>query len=140
MSPKGRSTSSHVTSVTDASLNTLSIDGMRVPSPEPSARQTPMDVIPSDMVAAIQVSKTLTPDLDADAIGGNVNLITRTARAGAPVVSLTAAGGQNRINDGGIQNFTGFAGNRFGADGKLGVVIGGNYYQNDRGSQNFEQG
>jgi len=124
----------------DASLNTLSIDGMRVPSPEPSARQTPMDVIPSDMVAAIQVSKTLTPDLDADAIGGNANLITRTARAGAPLISLTAAGGQNRINDGGIKNVTGFAGNRFGTDGKLGVVIGGNYYQNDRGSQNFEQG
>src|SRR5262245_45989557 len=124
----------------DASLNTLSIDGMRVPSPEPSARQTPMDVIPSDMVAAIQVSKTLTPDLDADAIGGNANLITRTARVGMPLVSLTAAGGQNRINNGGIKNVTGFAGKRFGPDGKLGVVVGGNYYQNDRGSQNFEQG
>lgn len=124
----------------DASLNTLSIDGMRMPSPEPSARQTPMDVIPSDMVAAIQVSKTLTPDQDADAIGGNANLITRTARAGMPVASLSAAGGQNKINNGGIKNLTGYLGSRFGADDKLGVVLGGNYYQNDRGSQNFEQG
>ena len=124
----------------DASLNTLSIDGMRVPSPEPSARQTPLDVIPSDMVAAIQVSKTLTPDLDADAIGGNANLITRTARAGMPIASLSAAGGQNKINNGGIKNYTGYFGSRFGADNQLGVVVGGNYYQNDRGSQNFEQG
>jgi outer membrane receptor for ferrienterochelin and colicin len=38
---------------TNATLNTLSIDGMRVPSPDPGTRQTPMDVIPSDMVAAI---------------------------------------------------------------------------------------
>jgi TonB-dependent receptor len=124
----------------DASLNTLSIDGMRMPSPEPSLRQTPMDVIPSDMVAAIQVSKTLTPDLDADAIGGNANLITRTARAGMPIGSLSIAGGQNRINSGAIKNYTGYVGSRFGTNDKLGVVIGGNYYQNDRGSQNFEQG
>ena len=123
----------------DASLNTLSIDGMRVPSPEPSLRQTPMDVIPSDMVAAIRVSKTLTPDLDADAIGGNANLITRTARAGMPIGSFSAAGGQNRINDGNIKNFTGYVGSRF-YDNRLGVVAGGSYYQNDRGSQNFEQG
>ena len=81
----------------DASLNTLSIDGMRMPSPEPSARQTPMDVIPSDMVAAIQVSKTLTPDLDADAIGGNANLITRTARSGMPLGSQHNPGTSSRI-------------------------------------------
>ncbi|HTE47194.1 MAG TPA: TonB-dependent receptor [Gemmatimonadaceae bacterium] len=124
----------------DASLNTLSIDGMRTPSPEPAARQTPMDVIPSDMVAAIQVNKTLTPDLDADAIGGNANLITRTARTGMPVASFSAAGGQNRINDGGIKNVTGYVGSRFGTNDRLGVVVGGSFYQTDRGSQNFEQG
>ena len=124
----------------DASLNSLSIDGMRMPSPEPSLRQTPMDVIPSDMVAAIQVNKTLTPDLDADAIGGNVNLITRAPRSGMPIVSFNAAGGQNRINDGGIKNFSGYAGRRFGPEDKIGIVFGGNYYQNDRGSQNFEEG
>ena len=57
-----------------------------------------------------------------------------------PIGSLNIAGGQNRINDGGIKNYTGYVGSRFGTNDKLGIVLGGNYYQNDRGSQNFEQG
>jgi outer membrane receptor protein involved in Fe transport len=38
-----------------------------------------MDLIPSDMISTIEVNKTLTPDMDADAIGGSVNLITRAS-------------------------------------------------------------
>lgn len=125
---------------TSASLNTLSIDGQRMPSPDPTTRQTPMDVIPSDMVAAIQVSKTLTPDMDGDAIGGNINLVTPSPRAGMPMFSLNLAGGQNRINDGALKNASGLVGSRFGPDQKFGIVLGGNYYQNDRGSQNYEMG
>ncbi|MEO7998286.1 MAG: TonB-dependent receptor [Gemmatimonadaceae bacterium] len=125
---------------TSASLNTLSIDGQRMPSPDPGTRQTPMDVIPSDMVAAIQVNKSLTPDLDGDAIGGNINLITPTPRTGMPLFSLNIAGGQNIINKGALKNFSGLAGRRFGPDNKIGIVVGGSYYQNDRGSQNYEMG
>ncbi|MEO8334437.1 MAG: TonB-dependent receptor [bacterium] len=125
---------------TNATLNTLSIDGMRMPSPDPGTRQTPMDVIPSDMVASIQVNKTLTPDMDADAIGGNVNLVTPSPRSGMPVVSLNVAGGQNMINGGKLKNASGFLGRRFGDNDKLGILAGGSYYQNDRGSQNYEMG
>lgn len=125
---------------TNASLNTLSINGMRMPSPEPGTRQTPMDVIASDLISAIQVSKTLTPDMDADAIGGNVNLITPTPRGGAPTFALNLAGGQNQINNGLLKNFSGQAGRRLGPQDRFGILVGGSYYQNDRGSQNYEMG
>lgn len=125
---------------TNATLNTLSIDGQRMPSPDPATRQTPMDVIPSDMVAAIQVNKTLTPDLDGDAIGGNINLVTPSPRSGMPLFSLNIAGGQNRINNGALKNVSGLVGSRFGPNNKFGIVLGGSYYQNDRGSQNYEMG
>jgi TonB-dependent receptor len=123
---------------TNADLNSMSLNGMRVSTPEQNNRQLPMDVIPSDQAAAIQVSKTLTPDMDADAIGGNVNIVTRTARAGQKLLNVTTAGGQNQLGGGALLNLGFNAGQRFGASQKFGAMIGGTYYRNDRASQNFE--
>ena len=41
----------------------------REPSAEGGNRIVQLDLIPSDMIQAIEVNKTLTPDMDADAIG-----------------------------------------------------------------------
>lgn len=64
---------------TEARLNSTQINGNNIPSPEDDNRNVSLDVIPSDLLGAIEVSKTLTPDMDADAIGGSVNLITKNA-------------------------------------------------------------
>lgn len=37
-----------------------------------------MDLIPTDMIQMIEVNKTVTPDMEGDAIGGSVNLVTRS--------------------------------------------------------------
>jgi len=123
---------------TNADLNSMSLNGMRVSTPEQNNRQLPMDVIPSDQAAQIQISKTLTPDMDADAIGGNVNIVTRTARANQPLLNFTAAGGQNQLGGGALVNLGLNAGKRFGASQKFGAMFGGTYYRNDRASQNVE--
>ncbi|MCU0624074.1 MAG: carboxypeptidase regulatory-like domain-containing protein, partial [Gemmatimonadaceae bacterium] len=123
---------------TAADLNSMSINGLRVATPEQSSRQLPMDVIPSDQAGSIEVSKTLTPDMDADAIGGNVNLVTRSAARGRPLFNLTAAGGQNQLGGGGITNLGFNAGRRFGANEQFGLMLGGTFYRNERASQNFE--
>ena len=49
----------------------MSLNGLRISSPEQNSRQLPMDIVPSDQAAQIQIAKTLTPDMDADAIGGS---------------------------------------------------------------------
>lgn len=123
---------------TSGELNSMSLNGLRISTPEQSTRQLPMDLIPSDQAAAIQVSKTLTPDMDADAIGGNVNVVTRTARANRPLANFTAAGGQNGLGGGGLLNLGANVGKRFGASQKFGAMFGGTYYRNDRASQNIE--
>ncbi len=123
---------------TNADLNSMSLNGMRVSTPEQNNRQLPMDVIPSDQAAQIQISKTLTPDMDADAIGGNVNIVTRTARANQPLLNGTFAGGQNQLGGGALINAGLNAGKRFGASQKFGAMFGGTYYRNDRASQNVE--
>ena len=123
---------------TSPDFNSMSLNGLRVSTPEQNSRQLPMDVVPSDQAAQIQVSKTLTPDLDADAIGGNVNLVTRTAQANRPLFNVTAAGGRNQLGGGGLLNLGVNAGKRFGSAQKFGAMVGGTYYRNDRASQNVE--
>ncbi|MFN9203242.1 MAG: TonB-dependent receptor [Gemmatimonas sp.] len=123
---------------TSPNFNGMSVNGLRLATPEQNSRQLPMDIVPSDQASQIQVSKTLTPDMDADAIGGNVNIVTRTARANQPVFNVTAAGGQNQLGGGLLANLGLNAGKRFGASQKFGAMIGGTYYRNDRASQNVE--
>ncbi|MCB0434321.1 MAG: carboxypeptidase-like regulatory domain-containing protein, partial [Mangrovimonas sp.] len=63
-------------------LNSVTLNGSRIPSAEGDNRNVQMDLIPSDMIQTIEVNKAVTPDMDADALGGSVNLITRTSPQG----------------------------------------------------------
>jgi TonB-dependent receptor len=122
----------------DANLNGLSVNGERVATPEQNARRVPMDVIPAEQLARIEVSKTLLPDMDADAIGGTVNLVTRTAQGGRPLFSVSGATGGNEINGGRARNASVNYGQRFGASEKFGISVGGTTWENGRGSENWE--
>lgn len=123
---------------TPDNLNAVQVNGVRVASPEQTVRRVPLDVIPTGQVAAIEVSKTLTPDMDADAVGGSINLVTRAARSSKPTVDGTIGAGWNDLNGNGIANVIGNVGQRFGKDQRLGVVAGGTYYRNGRGSEGIE--
>jgi hypothetical protein len=63
-------------------LNSVNLNGERIPSAEGDNRRVQMDLIPSDMVQTVEVNKTLTPEMDADAIGGSVNLVSRAPSNG----------------------------------------------------------
>ncbi|MQP25462.1 TonB-dependent receptor [Flavobacterium sp. LMO8] len=117
-------------------LNSVTLNGDRIPSAEGDNRNVQMDLIPADMISTIEVNKTLTSDMDADAIGGSVNLITRATPNGERI-SATLAGGYGPIREKG--NYTaGFVyGNRY-LENKLGVVFSASYFNNIFGSDNVE--
>lgn len=118
------------------SLNSVTLNGDRIPSAEGDNRNVQMDLIPADMISTIEVNKTLTSDMDADAIGGSVNLITRATPNG-PRVSATLAGGYSPIREKGNYTAGLILGNRF-VDKKLGVVLSASYNNNNFGSDNVE--
>jgi TonB-dependent receptor len=118
------------------SLNSVTLNGDRIPSAEGDNRNVQMDLIPSDMISTIEVSKTLTSDMDADAIGGSVNLITRPTPNGERI-SATIAGGYAPIRDKAIYTAGLVYGNRF-FNNKFGAVISGSYNNVDYGSDNIE--
>ena len=122
---------------TEARLNSTTVDGERIPSPEAGGRDIALDVIPADLLQSIEVSKALTPDMDGDAIGGSVNLVTKRAPESTRV-SATLAAGYNALTEGPIKNGNFAWGSRFGAEKKLGLLVAGSYYETDRGSDTFE--
>jgi TonB-dependent receptor len=63
----------------DAALNSVSIDGIAVGTPEDSSRAAPLDVIPTDSTERLRVIKSATPDMPGDAIGGSVMVESASA-------------------------------------------------------------
>ncbi|RAW00322.1 TonB-dependent receptor [Pseudochryseolinea flava] len=121
---------------TAPALNSYMVNGERVPSAEGDTRSVQLDLIPADMIQTIEVNKAITPDMDADAIGGSVNLVTRSAPSGLRI-SGTAAAGYGLIRQNPIGSGSLVIGNRFFAD-KLGIIVSGSYYNNKFGSDNVE--
>ncbi len=117
-------------------LNSVTINGERVPSAEGDNRNVQLDLIPSDMVQLIEVNKALTPDMDADAIGGSVNLITRSVPAEFRL-SGTLASGYNFLSNQPIWTGGLIIGNRF-LNNKLGAILSASYNVHDFGSENIE--
>ena len=64
---------------TEPRLNSMMIDGERIPVAGSAPSPGRVDVIPSELLQSIEVSKALTPDMDGDSIGGSVNLVMKHA-------------------------------------------------------------
>jgi TonB-dependent receptor len=123
---------------TEPRLTNVTINGITVPSPEPTVRQVHLDVLPADLVESVEINKTLAPNIDGDGIGGSVNLKTKTAGE-YPTVNLHGLGGYNPIlGRRGNDEFGGTVGHRFGVDKKLGILFGGSDDYNGRGIDNLQ--
>ena len=121
---------------TEPRLNSTTVNGERLPSPEGGGRNVALDTIPADVLEAISVSKTLTPDMDGDSIGGTVDLVTKRAPLEASTQASIAAGyaaiAQDYI---GAAAFT--LGRRF-SDGKTGLLISLSGNKSNRASDDQE--
>ena len=121
----------------EASLNTTTINGVKVPSPE-DVRKISLDIIPSYSLGSVEVTKAITPDMDGDAIGGHVNLITKNAfDYDGQFMEAKVAGGHRPLygKSGSMGAFT--YGNQF-MDGKLGLIVSSSYEFNDMKTDNIE--
>jgi TonB-dependent receptor len=121
---------------TEPRLSATTINGERLGTTENTSRQIPLDTIPADLLGAIEITKVLTPDMEADSIGGRVNLVTKRAPA-TRHFATTLASGFNTLVGNDIKDYNATYGQRL-FDGKLGFIGSGNFYQNNRGSQDIE--
>ncbi len=122
-----------------------SLDGATLATAERGNRQLNLEAIPSTAVAGLEVLKSRTPDMDGNAIGGTIRLVTRSAFAreglalfGNAFVGLSDSRavpgvGFNRKSDDGI-NFRvdGSLSTRFGRDDSWGIVLSGSFSRKRR--------
>jgi len=78
---------------------TTSLNGARVPSPEPERKVVPLDLFPAALLEGITTSKTFTPDQPGDFSGASVNLKTREFPAGR-VINFSLSAGLNTAASG----------------------------------------
>lgn len=121
-------------------LNSTTINGALVPSPEAGRRGVALDVLPAGLIRSLEVTKTLTPDMDANSLGGTVAVKSLSAfdlPGRLLSASLGASHDQNTRQsspNGGVLWADRFIG------GTLGVAAGLSLEQRKFGSDNVETG
>lgn len=121
---------------TSADLTSVTVNGNRLPSAEGDTRNVQLDLIPADMVQTIEVSKVVTSDMDGDAIGGSINLVTKNTPY-RRVLNFTGSTGYTWISGKPQWNVGGTWGDRF-FNNKLGVMASASYQYAPGGSDNTE--
>ncbi len=99
-------------------------------------RSVDLSMITPYMIKSIQVYKSLTPDLNANAIGGYVNMQLREAPSGFKTDLLAQSGYTQKSGKYGNYRFVAAASNRL-LDDMLGVYVLGNAERYDRDADNM---
>jgi TonB-dependent receptor len=115
-----------------AKQNLILVNGIQLPSTDINTRATNLGFFSSNMLDGIEVIKVLTPDLDANAIGGIVNLKLREAPSGFHFDVLSQGGTNHQERTYGDYRFWASVSNRF-FDDKLGVFLQANADRVDAG-------
>lgn len=111
--------------------NTVTVNGVRLPSTDGDERSVDLSLVSSNILDGIEVRKAITPDMDADAIGGSVDLRLRNAPTG-PHIDLLAQGGYTGLQQYlGNYKLVGTGSNRFFND-RLGAIATFNVEEYDR--------
>ena len=109
----------------NADLNSMTINGVSTASPE-DRRGVMLDGVPTDILDSMTVYKTLTPNLDADTIGGAINLDTISAfKYDGMFARIKAETSWNELTrDGSNPSLSATVTNRFQMEGgELGVAL-----------------
>lgn len=117
-------------------MSAVTVNGNRSPSAEGGTRAAQLDLIPADMIQTVEVRKVVTSDMDGDAIGGAINLVTKSAPSKA-LLNSSLSVGYNPISQKATFNGSLSAGKRFFKN-KLGVMVAASYSNNPIGSDNIE--
>ncbi len=117
-------------------FNEVTIEGIPMSSTNYFDRGIDLSLLSDDLVRSVEVSKTLRPDLDADALGGTINLTLKSADPGLHY-NLMGLGAYNNLRSTyNNYKFSGMVSDRF-LDDQVGVLFQGNIEQKQLPSDQF---
>ncbi len=140
----------------DSDLNGTTYGGVRLPASNPSSpfgggRAVAFDTIPTGIIGGVELTKTLQPDMDAEALGGSVNLVPRTGaeHGGAPFLDADFGSGyeplrRTPVYHGEVSFGRGFdggdgIGGLFSGANALSAVVTAVYHEDSRGVDDVEE-
>ncbi len=119
------------------SLNNVTLNNTNIGSTAGS-RETPLDLLPVEMISSIEVTKAVTPDMEGNAIGGSININTISAFDRTKPFVIASVDGliQQQQAEYGADDKLPFraaitAGKRFGESEKFGAVVSANFFRRD---------
>jgi len=137
----------------DADLDATTYDSIHLTAnvqstPTGGGRATDLSAFPAGIVGGVEVTKSLTPEMDAEGLGGSVNLLPITLPAdGSPLANITIAGGvetlrptpiyQGSINLGGSFAIPGMR--NFANAKPFSVIFAYTNYSDERGIDDVEE-
>jgi len=116
----------------------IQLDGVAIPPTDAGARGVDLSLFSINSLAGIEVTKALTPDMDADAIAGSVNLVTKKASA-KPELRIDLGGGFNKIEKSASQYNIGLRYGRRLFNNVLGIQASVNTEQKVRSNERYAQ-
>ncbi|MFC5740404.1 TonB-dependent receptor [Dyella tabacisoli] len=128
----------------DADLNGTTFGGVRLPptnlaSPMGGGRAVAFDSIPTGLIGAITVTKTNTPDQDAEALGGTIEITPKQVPPGKDRFFEAEVGtGIETLRNTPIKDYSLSGGGRFGADNAFSFIGTIAYYEDKRGVDDIE--
>ncbi len=125
-------------------FNAVTINGVGVPGPDADRRAVALDVIPSDLLENLIVTKSLTPDMDANSLGGSIDVQSLSAfDRDAAFFQLTAEGSYDENTGKTSPKIAVTASNQFNignGERNLGLAVGISSFKREFGSDNVETG
>ncbi|NOY58560.1 MAG: TonB-dependent receptor [Calditrichaeota bacterium] len=120
-------------------LNMVTVNGEKLATNRVEERYSQLDIIGSSQLASVEVVKAITPDMDGDAIGGTINLITRSAfDYPGRRMKVTLGSGYANIDGKILGEGKVSYSNLFGANKNLGLTFTANWDRKERGADDAE--
>ena len=111
----------------DKRYNYTLVNGVKIPSPDNKNRFVPLDIFPSEMLDRLEVTKSLTADMEGDGIGGAVNLVMKDAPERFEVNANVATGYSALYFDRDFESFNHRAGQRMSPFERMGADVSKDY-------------
>jgi TonB-dependent receptor len=89
----------------DKRYNYTLVNDIKIPSPDNKNRFVPLDIFPAELLDRLEVTKSLTPEMEGDAIGGAVNLVMKEAPSSMRVTANLATGYNSLFFDHSFQTY-----------------------------------
>lgn len=123
---------------TPSDWSSATVNGDRLPAADEESRTRAInfDILPTNLVEYTVVSKTLTPDLEGDAIGGSANFITRFP-ATERILQVGIGGGANFQAQAPVANGSLLYGD-ISKNNKWSFIVGGSYYNRNWATDNYQ--